>query len=292
MLFIVLTSLILNPKEAATIANSGASPSPPKVGPKQVTKDRPIPVSGRLDNLIPWHILVGDDEIESSDSDKSYKPEGESEDDYEGSGSKGLNQDKGSLIRSLRENISQKCMEAGEGAGWTMVSDEHKRVAKAYNQADFEDTLSDKENSNPITAISFRGYNPYVFCGAYLNIKSKCDVVTSNMAETSNGYVIQAMHIIYMLEEIRGKLIQRIVSKRQEMEKTNTIVCPRIKDRLEKEKKEAAKCYVMPLSDFLFGRVVEELDRVQPLVVLDRVEAEVVVDREKAVVVFWLQEEA
>ncbi|KAL2937954.1 hypothetical protein RDABS01_021403 [Bienertia sinuspersici] len=143
----------------------------------------------------------------------------------------------------------QQCMEAGEGAGWTVVSDEHQgilnacakvfpaaehrhcarhifahwhkdfrgdemrdlfwRAAKAYNQADFEDTLSDMEKVNPAAAISFRRYNPQVVCRAFLNTESKCDVVTSNMAETFNGYVIQARtkHIIYMFEEIRGKLM-------------------------------------------------------------------------------------
>ncbi|KAL2939421.1 Antiviral helicase SKI2 [Bienertia sinuspersici] len=116
----------------------------------------------------------------------------------------------------------------------------------AYNEADFQDSLAEMEKASPSAVDDFKAHNPNVFCRAFLDTTTKCDVVTSNMAETFNGYIIQARtkHLIYMLEDIRCALMQRLVVKRLEMEKSNVKVCPRIQAKLEKHKEEAAECYV------------------------------------------------
>ncbi|XP_074283214.1 uncharacterized protein LOC141607763 [Silene latifolia] len=89
----------------------------------------------------------------------------------------------------------------------------------------------------------------------------KSDTITSNLAETFNGWIINARtkHLIYMLEDIRVLLMQRLVKKRQEMEKSNSQICPRIKAKLEKEKLEAANCEAFPSDDYLF-QVTHSLD--------------------------------
>ncbi|KAL2894817.1 Antiviral helicase SKI2 [Bienertia sinuspersici] len=132
----------------------------------------------------------------------------------------------------------------------------------AYNEADFQDSLAEMEKASPSAVDDFKAHNPNVFCRAFLDTTTKCDVVTSNMAETFNGYIIQARtkHLIYMLEDIRCALMQRLVVKRLEMEKSNVKVCPRIQAKLEKHKEEAAECYVMPSSESLFG-VSHKLDK-------------------------------
>ncbi|KAL2903330.1 Chromodomain-helicase-DNA-binding protein 3 [Bienertia sinuspersici] len=55
-----------------------------------------------------------------------------------------------------------------------------------------------------------------------------------------------------MMEDIRAQLMQRLVDKRKEMQQRTSLLCPRIQERLEKEKHEAAKCRVIPSSDTLF----------------------------------------
>ncbi|KAL2922604.1 GTPase-activating protein BEM3 [Bienertia sinuspersici] len=132
----------------------------------------------------------------------------------------------------------------------------------AYNEADFQDSLAEMEKASPSAVDDFKAHNPNVFCRAFLDTTTKCDVVTSNMAETFTGYIIQARtkHLIYMLEDIRCALMQRLVVKRLEMEKSNVKVCPRIQAKLEKHKEEAAECYVMPSSESLFG-VSHKLDK-------------------------------
>ncbi|CAH9088450.1 unnamed protein product [Cuscuta europaea] len=135
------------------------------------------------------------------------------------------------------------------------------KAAKAYNEADLEEALEEMKRVNPAAVSSFRSLNPSCFCRAFVRINTKCDVIVSNMAETFNGYIInaRAKHIIFMLEDIRGALMQRIVLKRQQMEKNTGMLCPRIKARLEKEKDEAANCTPLPSSQVLF-QVCHRLD--------------------------------
>ncbi|XP_048492644.1 uncharacterized protein LOC125493383 [Beta vulgaris subsp. vulgaris] len=121
--------------------------------------------------------------------------------------------------------------------------------------ADFTDAFAELEKLNPAAATAFKGYNPKVFCRAYLDPSIRTDAITSNMAETFNGYIINARtkHLIYMLEDIRAALMQRLVSKRQEMQKTTSKLCPRIQLKLEGEKTKAANCDVIPSTETLFN---------------------------------------
>lgn len=125
------------------------------------------------------------------------------------------------------------------------------KIAKSYNMADCTDALQELSELNIEAGESFQGYNPKLFCRAFLKTTIKTDVVTSNMAKTFNGYIISARtkHIIYMLEEIRTALMQRLVKKRQEMEKATSILCP----KLDKEKDKASQCEVIPSTNNLFN---------------------------------------
>ncbi|KAL2937799.1 DNA mismatch repair protein Msh3 [Bienertia sinuspersici] len=97
------------------------------------------------------------------------------------------------------------------------------RAAKAYNMADINDALEDM---------------------------GKVDVIVNNLAETFNGYIIttRTKHLLYMLEEIRTALMQRLAMKIMELEKNTSMICPGIQAKLEKAKKESTECNVdLPL---------------------------------------------
>ncbi|XP_056698603.1 uncharacterized protein [Spinacia oleracea] len=178
----------------------------------------------------------------------------------------------------------QICLRLGDGTGLTLVSDEHRAIlssaatvfpncehrhcarhifalwhktfrgddmklmfwkaAFAYNMADFNDAIKEMEAVDPDAVVAFKKYNPKLFCRAYLSTENLVDVIVNNMAETFNGYIINARtkHLIYMLEDIRSALMQRLITKKMEMEKSVKIVCPRIQVKLEKEKSWAANC--------------------------------------------------
>ena len=63
-----------------------------------------------------------------------------------------------------------------------------------------------------------------------MKTNTKADVIMNNLAETFNGYIInvRTKHLIYMLEDIKIALVQRLVLKRQEIKKSYVVVCPRI----------------------------------------------------------------
>ena len=71
-----------------------------------------------------------------------------------------------------------------------------------------------------------------------MKIDTKADVIVSNLTETFNVYIIDARteHLIYMLEDIRTILMQILVLKRQEVEKSYVVLCSRIQAKLDKEK--------------------------------------------------------
>ncbi|XP_074288999.1 uncharacterized protein LOC141614141 [Silene latifolia] len=149
----------------------------------------------------------------------------------------------------------KKCLDEESGEGWTFISDEHQGRAKAYNEPGFEDGLAVVREVDSKTADAFLACNPKLFCRAFISTQSKNDVIVNNMAETFNAYIISARtkHLIYMLGDInRVALMQRLVKKKAEMEKKCTLVCPRVQDRLEKEKELAALCTPLPSSPTVY----------------------------------------
>lgn len=129
------------------------------------------------------------------------------------------------------------------------------KIAKAYNQTDYNEALDELAEKDPAAAASFRSYNPQNFCRAFMNPDIKCDAITNNMAETFNGYIIQARtkHLLFMMEDIRGALMQRVNTKKTEMEKQTSLLCPRIRALLEIEKNKAAYCDVIPSTENIFN---------------------------------------
>lgn len=129
------------------------------------------------------------------------------------------------------------------------------KIAKAYNMTDYNAALEELTNINAAAATSFTSYNPKCFCRAFMKTSIKSDAITNNMAETFNGYIINARtkHLIYMEEDIRVALMQRLVAKRKDMEKHTSLLCPRIQSMLEKEKDKAAYCDVIPSTDTIFN---------------------------------------
>ncbi|KAL2896292.1 Large tegument protein deneddylase [Bienertia sinuspersici] len=116
--------------------------------------------------------------------------------------------------------------------------------------ADINDAYDELEKADEAAALSFKRYNPKCFCRAYMSTSCKADVITSNLAETFNGYIIHARnkHLVDMMEDIRSQLMQRLVVKRKEMQQHTGLLCPRIQERLEKKSMKLLSVEVnMPL---------------------------------------------
>ena len=70
----------------------------------------------------------------------------------------------------------------------------------------------------------------------------------NNMAETFNGYIINARtkHIMSMLEDIRTTVIQRLYLKKGQVNKWKYVYSPCVIARLEKKKEHARSCDSIP----------------------------------------------
>ena len=79
--------------------------------------------------------------------------------------------------------------------------------------------MNELKKVNPTIGAGFRMSNPKVFCRAFMKTHIKDDFIMNNLAETFIGYIINARtkHMIYMMEDIRTTLMQRLVLKRQEI---------------------------------------------------------------------------
>ncbi|XP_074314199.1 uncharacterized protein LOC141649406 [Silene latifolia] len=128
------------------------------------------------------------------------------------------------------------------------------QCAKAYNQADFDEAVATMREVDPRAADAFIRCNPTLFCRAFINTRTTNDVIVNNMAETFNAYIINARskHLIYMLEDIRTMLMQRLVTKKNEMEQVGGVICPKIQEMLEVEKEKAAYCTPLPSRPILY----------------------------------------
>lgn len=76
------------------------------------------------------------------------------------------------------------------------------------------------------------------------NGRCKSDTLINNIAETFNGYIVEARDkpIITMLESIREALMVRGHTKRDEMKKYRGPICPSIQEKLEWNKLESKNC--------------------------------------------------
>ncbi|KAL2937839.1 NADPH-dependent D-xylose reductase [Bienertia sinuspersici] len=81
------------------------------------------------------------------------------------------------------------------------------KIAQSYNLADMNDAYDELKKADKAAALSFKRYNPKCFCRAYMSTSCKADVITSNLAETFNGYIIHARnkHLVDMMEDIRAQ---------------------------------------------------------------------------------------
>ncbi|WOL06035.1 hypothetical protein Cni_G14767 [Canna indica] len=80
------------------------------------------------------------------------------------------------------------------------------------------------------------------FCQAFISTNSKCETITNNR------YIlkVRSKDIIDMLEDICRLVMARMQAKRELMLRSNDEICPNIRKKLEKNKRETRFCHVTP----------------------------------------------
>ena len=79
---------------------------------------------------------------------------------------------------------------------------------------------------------------------AYFIFKPRTNLLVNNLSESFNSYIIDVRDkpLVAMMEIIRRKLMKRFQLKREGMMKYEGPICPRIQQKLEKNKEMSCEC--------------------------------------------------
>nr|XP_011461010.1 PREDICTED: uncharacterized protein LOC101295407 isoform X1 [Fragaria vesca subsp. vesca] len=103
-------------------------------------------------------------------------------------------------------------------------------------QVDAYDWLTDPEQPTR---------NPRHWCRAHFNTILKCDMLLNNLCESFNAFILPARSnpVISCFEDIRVKLMKKVVVRKEKMSKVINPICPKPREILEKNKvKSATDC--------------------------------------------------
>lgn len=107
---------------------------------------------------------------------------------------------------------------------------------KANNPADFRRVMADIRKESKDAYVALLKHPPKMWSKAFFKTDTKCDVVTNNMSECFNSWILEARYkpILTMFKDIKTQVMGRIHTKRDEMLKREGKLCPIILKKLNK----------------------------------------------------------
>ncbi|XP_050217576.1 uncharacterized protein LOC126668414 [Mercurialis annua] len=111
-------------------------------------------------------------------------------------------------------------------------------AAKSTFVQQLRENLKKLELMGPSMVQDVLVYDVETFCKAYFKTTVKCDVIDNNLAETFNGWILDArcLPIISMLEAIRVQVMTRLHVKRRLCQGWINDIAPRAMKKLERNK--------------------------------------------------------
>lgn len=81
-----------------------------------------------------------------------------------------------------------------------------------------------------------------------------CEVINSNMLTCFNGYILKSrsLLVIDMFKEIRRALMRRMSGKREMTPKSDDILCPRMRKKVEQNKMLSGTCSPVHACNYRF----------------------------------------
>ncbi|KAK8633758.1 hypothetical protein V6N13_014596 [Hibiscus sabdariffa] len=117
------------------------------------------------------------------------------------------------MLWDYADELRLKNPDLNDGFGFTIISDQQNATTKRG----WEDKIEALTQKDELVAKDLKSKSPKHWTKAFFGCHSKCDMVNNNICEAFNSSILEARYksIITMLEEIRVKLITRIVDKRK-----------------------------------------------------------------------------
>ncbi|XP_074297298.1 uncharacterized protein LOC141628004 [Silene latifolia] len=109
------------------------------------------------------------------------------------------------------------------------------RAVKAYTNEDFADAMNELQQRSSKAHLEMCSRDVKKLCRCFYKRWACTSVTCNNMAETFNSSILEAREkpILTMLEEIRRKVMSRMLEKKVQAAKCSGIVTPRIQANIK-----------------------------------------------------------
>ncbi|XP_057811588.1 uncharacterized protein LOC131025816 [Salvia miltiorrhiza] len=123
------------------------------------------------------------------------------------------------------------------------------RAVKASYKDEYKRAMEEMKAESVAAYQDFREMDVHRFCKAFLPTTTFSYMIDNNIAETFNGYIINARGkmVIHILEEIRTSIMVRQVKKLETIGKVTDTLCPEIRKKLEKLRWLSRHCIPYPV---------------------------------------------
>ncbi|KAG8366267.1 hypothetical protein BUALT_Bualt17G0058600 [Buddleja alternifolia] len=144
-------------------------------------------------------------------------------------------------VRHLHSNMKK------DGFSGMAVKNALRAAARATRIEEFGRRMGELKEIDELAYDWLVKKPPNQWSWSHFNPFPKCDILLNNMCECFNALILDARgkHIIPMFESIRTILMLRIQLNREKAGKWESAICPKIRDLLIKNMKQAGECIPM-----------------------------------------------
>ncbi|KAH1032729.1 hypothetical protein J1N35_044903 [Gossypium stocksii] len=122
------------------------------------------------------------------------------------------------------------------------------KAARASTTRKFEDAMDELRKTNQPAYDWLKEKNPTHWSRSHFSTRSHSDMLVNNLSESFNKvnpYMIletRGKPILTMMETIRTKIMLLIVRKKEEADKWKGMLCPKIKKKVDVNRKDSLRC--------------------------------------------------
>ncbi|KAH1132038.1 hypothetical protein J1N35_003416 [Gossypium stocksii] len=118
------------------------------------------------------------------------------------------------------------------------------KAARASTTREFDDAMDELRKTNQHAYDWLKEKNPTHWSRSHFSIRSHSDMLVNNLSESFNKMILEARGkpILTMMETIRTKIMLLIVKKKEEADKWEGFLCPKIKKKLDVNLKDSLRC--------------------------------------------------
>ncbi|KAK8610135.1 hypothetical protein V6N13_081304 [Hibiscus sabdariffa] len=143
-------------------------------------------------------------------------------------------------VRHLYSNFKLKNGNQGKA-----LKDVLWKAMRATYMKEFTDAMSEMRSMSDASFKWLHGKNPRKWSKSHFSTRCKSDMLLNNMSESFNKMILESRDklVLTMMEIIRSKIMTIIFSKKEQAEKINCLLCPKIQKKLDYAIGQSIRCW-------------------------------------------------